>query len=149
MLGLRKNDLKLYRSHKKWEKEYIKIEKLLQKLLSDKIKTIEHIGSTSIPEIYAKPIIDIAIGIEKYEDGFRLIPILDGNGFEYKGEYGIKGRHYFVNKGEIIKYHIHVLPIDSKEYKTHILFRDFLRKNKELAQEYSNLKKYFLKMGYS
>lgn len=149
MLGLKIEELKLGNSYRFWKKEFHRIKSRLIKILNGKILTIEHIGSTSVKDLTAKPIIDIAIGIKIYEDGFECISILENNGFIYKGEYGIKGRHYFVNQGDIIKYHIHMLCIDSKEYKNHILFRNLLRENKKIKDEYCKLKIEFLRKGYS
>jgi GrpB-like predicted nucleotidyltransferase (UPF0157 family) len=123
-----------------WPKLFDKEKKLLRSLIGKYVIDIQHIGSTAIPGMMAKPIIDIGIAIAQFEEGERCIKPIESLGYQYKGENGIPKRHYFA-KGVPRTHHIHMLEIDSDEWKKHIAFRDFLRGNEEMAGKYAQLKR--------
>jgi|SRR5438132_9153212 len=101
---------------------------------------IQHIGSTSVPGLAAKPIIDIAVGIHSYPWPNSPVEAMGALGYEFKGEYGIPRRHYF-RKGVPRTHLVHVLELDSKQYTGHILFRDYLRRHPDAAHKYEVLKR--------
>ena len=140
MLGLSNKKVSLMPDDEFWREEFSKEKKFIQdKINSDII--IEHIGSTAIPKIPAKPIIDIGIGINKSIDIEGIIKSLEEIGYVYKGENGISGRYYFVKgKWKNRKYHIHMFDVNHPDWKNHLLFRDYLIHNDELAKEYGHLK---------
>lgn len=114
----------------------------MEKQLQNYDVDIQHVGSTSIVGCFAKPIIDIAIGVESLEYGEKLIPVLCNIGYVYDGDGDIPGRHFFKKKdGELSTHYIHVEPINGKLWDNHILFRGYLNKHPQLIIEYSNLKK--------
>ncbi|NMC67292.1 MAG: GrpB family protein [Spirochaetales bacterium] len=140
IIGLKSNKVKLVKYNPKWEEEFL-IEKMkIWNLIRDKIIEIEHIGSTAIKGIHAKPIIDMAISIRKFEDGLECVKPLESIGYLYLGENGIPKRHYFRTNDEIVKFHLHFFLISSKEWENHILFRDYLNKNRNEAKRYDKLK---------
>jgi GrpB-like predicted nucleotidyltransferase (UPF0157 family)/8-oxo-dGTP pyrophosphatase MutT (NUDIX family) len=100
----------------------------------------EHIGSTAVKGLSAKPIVDICIGINKYRDFFPYVKKMENIGYQYRGEYGIPKRHYFV-KSDLRFYHVHVFEKRSQEWKSHIKFRNMLLKNKKLRSDYDRIKK--------
>ena len=112
---------------------------LLRRVVGDYVVAIEHIGSTAICGILAKPIIDIAVGVEKLTDGEKCVVPLENIGYEYRGEHGIARRFYFV-KGEPRTHHLHLVEKDSDFWRSHLLFRDYLRAHPAVAKEYENLK---------
>jgi len=112
----------------------------IREAIGEIITSIEHIGSTSINGIAAKPIIDIAVGAGKIADGESCVRPLENIGYEYRGEHGIAGRFYFV-KGEPRTHHLHLVEIGSDFWRSHLLFRDYLRENQAVAEDYENLKK--------
>ena len=124
-----------------WKYEYEKIVASLGKdIIYNSIK-IEHIGSTSVEGLSAKPVIDFDIVIEK--DKFAIIKeLLNKKGYEYEGDLGIEGREAFSYSGkeELMTHHSYVCPKDSKELFKHITFRNFLKNNPALAAEYSKVK---------
>ena len=124
-----------------WKYEYEKIVASLGKdIIYNSIK-IEHVGSTSVEGLSAKPVIDLDIVIEK--DKFAIIKeLLNKKGYEYEGDLGIEGREAFSYSGkeELMTHHLYVCPKDSKELFKHITFRNFLKNNPDLAAEYSNVK---------
>lgn len=138
-IGLEKGIVRLAPYSPEWAKIFEREEKLLQSSIGKYIIEIQHIGSTSIPGMMAKPIIDIGIAIERFEEGVVCIKPMGNLGYIYNGEKGIPRRHYF-DKGDPTAYHLHMLEQDSDEWKKHIAFRDFLRNNEEAVKEYARLK---------
>ena len=124
-----------------WKYEYEKIVASLGKdIIYNSIK-IEHVGSTSVEGLSAKPIIDLDIVIEN--DNFEIIKrLLNDKGYKHEGDLGIEGREAFSYSGkeELMTHHLYVCPKDSKELFKHITFRDFLKNNPALASEYSKVK---------
>ena len=119
-----------------YEREKIKILNALGNTIAD----IQHIGSTSVPGLAAKPVIDIFLGIEYMPPQDAQIAGLETMGYLYCGELGIPGRHYF-RLGMPRTHQIHLVQLDSKFWETHILFRDFLRAHPDAAQQYEALKR--------
>ena len=124
-----------------WKYEYEKIVASLGKdIIYNSIK-IEHVGSTSVEGLSAKPVIDLDIVIEK--DKFAIIKeLLNKKGYEHEGDLGIEGREAFSYSGkeELMTHHLYVCPKNSKELFKHITFRNFLENNPALAAEYSKVK---------
>ena len=125
----------------KWKDEFERIVDSLGKdVIYNSIK-IEHVGSTSVEGLSAKPIIDLDIVIEN--DKFEIIKrLLNDKGYKHEGDLGIEGREAFSYSGkeELMTHHLYVCPKDSKELFKHITFRDFLKNNPALASEYSKVK---------
>ena len=140
MIGLEKGKVKLAEYDENWPFEFENEKNAIQRVIQKNEIAIEHIGSTSVKELCAKPIIDILIGIEHFDDGFDIAPKLEAIGYEYKGENGIPGRHYFA-KGNPRTHHIHIVELGSDFWKEHLLFRNYLRNNPEARFQYSKLKK--------
>lgn len=101
---------------------------------------IQHVGSTSVPGLAAKPIIDIGVAIRKYPLPDSIVQAVTNLSYEHKGEYGVPHRHYF-RKGTPRTHHIHALELDGEEWVNHILFRDYLRAHPDQARRYETLKR--------
>ena len=139
MLGLEKGVVRLEAYTPEW-KRYFEWEKdALQVVLGSNVLDIQHVGSTSIPGMPAKPIVDIAIAVADFEEARACIPLIESHGYEYKGEFGIPHRHYFV-KGDPRLFHIHMCEIDSIVWQNQLLFRDYLVRHKDKAKDYAQLK---------
>jgi GrpB-like predicted nucleotidyltransferase (UPF0157 family) len=114
---------------------------LLRRTLGGIAVAIHHIGSTAVPGLAAKPIIDILIettdvgALDEHNTRMRAI------GYEPKGEFGIPGRRYFEKGGDNRSHHVHAFTRGDSNVRQHIAFRDCLRTNPHLAQEYGELKK--------
>jgi putative hydrolase of the HAD superfamily len=117
----------------------IERERLVNALGPSAVK-IQHVGSTSVPALAAKPVIDIAIGIKEYPWPSAPIEAIVALGYEHKGEHGIPRRHYF-RKGVPRTHHVHVLELNSEQYAGHILLRDYLRSHPGVARQYEALKR--------
>ncbi len=119
-----------------YQQEKIKI----LNVLGDTVEDIQHIGSTSVPGLAAKPIIDIAIGLRQLPPSLVQISALEKLDYLYLGEAGIPGRHFF-RKGIPITHHLHVVIWGGEVWERHILFRDFLGTHPEAAEQYATLKR--------
>ena len=142
MLGLDRKTVVLVPHRAEWKELYKREEKLIRAALGDLAPAIEHIGSTSISGIEAKPIIDIMVGVGVLSDLEKAIPALEAIGYEYRGEQGIKGRPFF-RKGTATtsSHHLSVVELGGEVWIKHIAFRDYLREKPEAARRYGELKK--------
>lgn len=122
-----------------WQELYQREERAIRGIIGEHVLDIQHVGSTAVPGVVAKPIIDIAVAVAEYEAARVCIEPMEQLGYEYRGPYGIPGRHYFV-RGEPRTHHVHMLELDNIEWKRLILFRDALRNDAALVAEYSRLK---------
>jgi GrpB-like predicted nucleotidyltransferase (UPF0157 family) len=101
---------------------------------------VEHIGSTSVPGLVAKPVLDLMPLVKRFEDGFACVASMRALGYWYAGDFGIAGRHLFV-KGSPRTHHAHMLVEGSREARRHLAVRDVLRADPEMAQRYAALKR--------
>jgi len=113
----------------------------LRAILGDNAVAFHHIGSTAIPEIKAKPIIDILVEVRDITRVDDANSKMIRHGYLPKGEFGIPGRRYF-RKGTEIRhtYHAHVFQTGDPQFERHLNFRDYLRTHPVEAQAYSRLK---------
>ena len=135
---------------KEWPQDFLKIKTELQKAITV-MSNIQHVGSTSIPGMKAKPIIDIDVGLENWSDFEAVKRALAEIGYEYEGDRGITGREAFCRNGKVqnkildnIDHHLYVCSVDNEEYKRHILFRDYLRSHDEARDRYNQIKEEIL-----
>lgn len=123
-----------------WPAVYEKEEPLLTNIFKETLTSICHIGSTSIPGLSAKPIIDILITLKKISHLEPLIPELLKLGYAYFGEFGVPGR-YFFPKGELKRtHHLHIYEKKNKDLIRYIAFREYLKQNSIRFKEYETLK---------
>ena len=127
---------------KGWKAAFLDIKQELEAAIGDLALGIEHIGSTSVEGLSAKPCIDIDMVIEDYTVFDAVVEKLASIGYRHEGDLGIKGREAFnyESKPHLQKHHLYVCPQDSEELRRHITFRDFLRANPEAVQMYSSVK---------
>ncbi len=126
----------------KWKNDFDEIKQELVNAIGDLIVGIEHVGSTSVEGLSAKPIIDIDVVISDYSVFDSIVSKLSTIGYIHKGDLGIKDREVFKysDKSHLRKHHLYVCPQNSKELLRHITFRDFLRNNPEAVKKYSKVK---------
>jgi GrpB-like predicted nucleotidyltransferase (UPF0157 family) len=125
-----------------WQRAFLDESQHLASALGDNMVNIYHIGSTSIPTIYAKPIIDILIAVKDLAKVDDLIISIEALGYIGMGEFGITGRRFFKkdNSEGIRTHHIHTFETGSPQIDRHLAFRDYLISHPETALEYSELK---------
>jgi GrpB-like predicted nucleotidyltransferase (UPF0157 family) len=103
--------------------------------------SVEHIGSTSVPGLIAKPVIDIMFGVKSLEESRPAINMLVKNGYKYF-PYKEDVMHWFCKPSDAFRtHHLHLIPYKSPLWKERIQFRNLLRTNHEIAAEYATLKK--------
>ncbi len=138
-LGLEPTKVRLFPYDPQWSVEFEKERLLIENAIGEFILSVHHIGSTSIPDLCAKPIIDILIGLENFRKGFECVTGLQKRGYVFRGEHGIPGRHYF-RKGTPRTHHIHMCEKQSRQWQDHLLFCNFLRNHPKIRQDYADLK---------
>lgn len=148
-IGLKKGLVRVEKYNPQWQEEFLKEKEILTRLFGDVAKSIEHVGSTSVVGLSAKPIIDIAIGVDNLEDvnkvrekilRFPHYTIKENNA---DGEILMR-KGTPVKPGEIkpdyITHFIHIMEINGLKYKETIVFRNYLKTHNKALKEYNNLK---------
>lgn len=142
-----------------WESEFLLLKRVLTDSLGELILRIEHVGSTSIKGMGAKPILDIDVVINDEFIFSEVVGKLYEIGYIHRGDLGIKGREAFACKdsnvpwGESIRqwmeHHLYVCTKDNEELHRHLKFRNYLRGHLEVANEYEQLKIHLAKNAKS
>ena len=102
---------------------------------------VEHVGSTSVPGLPAKPIVDIDVIIQSRADLPEAITRLATLGYEHQGDGGISGRESFLSPSETPRHHLYVCAQDSAELRRHLAFRDYLRAHPIEVRRYGEIKR--------
>jgi GrpB-like predicted nucleotidyltransferase (UPF0157 family) len=141
IIGLQRKKVRISSYNSEWKKIYKKEKELLFSVLGDQVLDIQHIGSTSVPGVKSKPIIDIVVVVKKIKDAENLIESVEKLGYEYKHEAGVRGRRFFVKGSEKNRTHyIHMVKLDGKQWKNLTNFREYLLEDKKNIKEYNELK---------
>ena len=127
---------------KAWDDEFQREARSLQDTIGFLSPAIHHIGSTSVPGLAAKPVIDIMLEIDDLELLEQQAPALAAIGYKFRGENGIPGRLYFEKGGEDRSHQIHAFERGSFGALRHLAFRDYLRSHPDIAHKYAALKKH-------
>jgi GrpB-like predicted nucleotidyltransferase (UPF0157 family) len=111
--------------------------------LGENVIAVHHVGSTAIPNIYAKPVVDLLVEVRDIAEVDGRSLAMESLGYEVKGEYGIPGRRYFRkdNREGIRTHHVHAFEAGSAEAERHLAFRDYMIAHPADAQRYSELKR--------
>ena len=125
-----------------WERNFLAIRAELLGALGDLALRIEHVGSTAVRGLSAKPILDIDVVIRDRASFRAAASGLEEIGYRHEGDLGIPGREAFAYSGKehLQKHHLYVCPEDSAELKRHTAFRDYLRAHPEAVCAYSRIK---------
>lgn len=114
---------------------------LLREALGPNCWEVYHIGSTSVPGLAAKPILDLMPVVEDLSQVDSRAPALEALGYEYLGEFGIPGRRYLRKGGDERTHQAHVFQVDDQEnIRRHLAVREYLRAHPQQAREYAALK---------
>jgi GrpB-like predicted nucleotidyltransferase (UPF0157 family) len=148
MLGIKRGTVKLVSHNPEWERLFEEEKQLLKNTFGDTIIAIEHIGSTAIPGIPAKPIIDINIGVQSLEIARNMKEKFEAIKYEHRPfkpghtKEDLKWQELYVKGPETKRtHHAHVTAHNNNYWKNDLLFRDHLRKNPLRAKQYADLKK--------
>lgn len=141
MLGLDRTHVIVVPYDPAWPRLFEEEGARLRAGLDDRILAIEHVGSTSVPGLDAKPILDLMAGVESLGEGERLLPELRDLGYEHKPDPEIPGRIYLVRgPAERRTHHLSLAVPRSAFWRRQLRFRDLLRADAALADEYARLK---------
>lgn len=145
MLGLHRGTVALYPHEAEWEEEAARTIETLRAIVGDAAGDMQHVGSTAIRSIMAKPIVDIAVAAEDFDRLLAKREPLERAGFYYRGD-RLEGQLLFARgsfydgSGDLQTHFIHVVPTGSRDWRDYINFRDCLNANPSLAKEYESLK---------
>jgi len=128
----------------RWPEFYKQEKEKVVKVMGEKVKSIEHIGSSSVPGLGGKDIVDFAVGVQSRETADESVDLLQALDYtSITPQPGHTQWFYCLGKspGLLPRYHLHLMKCPSPFWTKHILFRYYLRKHPEVALEYFNLKK--------
>jgi GrpB-like predicted nucleotidyltransferase (UPF0157 family) len=140
-LGLESGVVVVVPYDERWPVLFAEAEMEIRRAIGDRILAVEHVGSTAVPALSAKPIIDILVAVSDFQDSLELVPALASLGYEYRPGEEIPDRHYF--RRRIIgrrTHHLSLAEPTSSHYRKTIAFRNALRGDPVLASGYEAVK---------
>ncbi len=142
-LGLESGVVRLVPYQSAWSVLFEREASRLREVTGNKIGRIEHMGSTAIPGMEAKPILDLMAEVETEADGLGLAPAIETLGYEFRPDEDVPGRLYFRKRlpDGRCTHHLSLTERGSEFSRRQILFRDYLRSHARLMQEYLVLKR--------
>jgi len=143
VIGLDNRIVKLAKYNKQWVSLFEREKKLIESSLKNvEVVDVQHVGSTSIPGVVAKPIIDIAVGLKRFADAKKCIKPLRKAGYEYRVQPSGRWRYLFVKGPPTCRtVHLYVERWGGRDWRDLVLFRDYLRNNPNVCKDYNQLKK--------
>lgn len=146
MIGLKSGEVTLCNHEKAWDENAAETITVLKEIFGNAAVDIQHVGSTAIPSIKAKPIIDIAVGVKSFDDITPLIDALEAAGFYYRDHAGLyeqmlfaAGGHYD-GTGDLQTHYVHTVIYGGEVWRNYINFRDYLNQYPQYVKEYEDLK---------
>ncbi len=140
-IGLKRGTVQLVPFKETWAEAFQVEKTALKSALGDNAVDIQHVGSTAIIGLTAKPIIDIAIAVPSLDIVEQLMTPLHKLGYDYTDEQGVPSRRFFAKGPESNRTHYLHISEANTEYKRLVFFRDSLNRNPELCQQYESLKR--------
>jgi len=141
-LGLRRGQVIVVPYDPRWPILFEEASAELRAVLGTSILDVHHVGSTAVPGLCAKPILDVMVSVPNFDDARELFTRLDALGYEYRPDEEIPDRHYFRRPpgGELRTHHLSLAEPESRYHRVTLAFRDALRRDPELAEAYARLK---------
>jgi GrpB-like predicted nucleotidyltransferase (UPF0157 family) len=142
MIGLRRHTLRLVDHDPSWAQLAAEACRCIRDAAGDRILDVQHVGSTAVPDLPAKPILDLAAAVTTLAIMPQLVERLTAIGYIYRGDEADAGGHLFVWESEpdVRAIHLHVVASDDVQWRNYIRFRDVLRQNSHLRASYAGLK---------
>ena len=143
MLGLQKGIVQVVTHRRDWSNLFEQERNALQQHMGSFVLDIQHVGSTSVPDLPAKPILDIAVAVASEEMIRQCVPLLCQLGYIDRGDQGADGGYLMVRESspEIRTHHLHMVMIDDPQWHQYLKFRNALRADDLLRERYAALKK--------
>lgn len=125
-----------------WSIRFMEVREHLLNILSGQDVRVEHVGSTSVPDLGAKPVLDIDVVLQNAADFGQIKALLEANGYNHMGDLGVSGREAFKyhDKPQLMRHNLYVLSEDADELKRHVTFRDWLRDHPQDREAYEQVK---------
>jgi GrpB-like predicted nucleotidyltransferase (UPF0157 family) len=124
-----------------WPDQFSKLAARVKAVLGTLVLQVEHVGSTAVPGLVAKPLIDVDVVLASPSDLGEVIRRLGGLGYVHEGDLGIAGREAFRWPSGEARHHLYVLIAGASELRRHLAFRDALRANRGVRDAYAALKR--------
>ena len=126
-----------------WSALFAKERESLHRTLGDLAADVQHVGSTAVPGLPAKPILDIALAVRVLDLVPHIVEQLTRIGYIYRGDGGDDGGHLFIRESEpdIRTVHVHVVEQSTTQWKNYLLFRELLRDDTNVRKRYTDIKK--------
>ncbi len=140
IIGLRRGSVELVEHQEEWKDAARNCIEMLSSVLGGAAVAIQHVGSTAIPDIHAKPIIDIAVGVHSFDEVMEYRDELASLGIIFHGEDNPGQLLFVIGDGEIRTHHIHIVPYNGEAWCNYLIFRDYLCSNPGKAKAYDELK---------
>ena len=142
MIGLKRHTVRVVDHEPSWPALFADEWESLHRTLGDLVADIQHVGSTAVPDLPAKPILDIAIAIDTLDIIPDIVERLTGIGYIYRGDGGDGGGHLFIKESEpdIRTVHLHVVELSGTQWKNYLLFRKILCDDATARKRYADIK---------
>lgn len=142
MIGLSRGTVRVVPYQREWAALFEREAVWLRALMGESARAVEHIGSTSIEGMDAKPIIDLMVAVESLGAAGVWIPELEAEGYEFRPDAGVPDRLFFAKGPRHLRtHHLSLAEPTSEFYTQKLLFRDFLRRDAAAREEYRALKR--------
>ncbi len=136
-LGMVEGQLRLVEYDDRWPGVFEELRGCLVRRLKHRVESVHHVGSTSVPGLAAKPILDVLVAVPDFEASLECVPLLAKLGFEYGPEDDVVDRHYFRGRRDGLRtHHLSLAEPTSRYFIDTLAFRDALRASPRLAAEY-------------
>lgn len=141
MYGMKRSELRLLPHDPAWGDDFSAEKNRIARALGDSSVRVEHVGSTAIPAVHAKPILDIAILCGEKGVG-PVARALTRLGYEYRGQFDDEAGHYYavLDRADVRLCQAHIFTEATADWESKLKFRDVLRRDSELAREYDEYK---------
>jgi GrpB-like predicted nucleotidyltransferase (UPF0157 family) len=143
MIGLKRNTVKVVDHDPDWATLAFEACHAVRNACGDLLIDVHHVGSTAVPGLPAKPILDIAAAVAAFDSMPELVRRLANIGYRYRGDHGDAGGHFFVfdSSQDIRTIHLHVVEHRSTQWRDYLRFRDLLRHSPTIRKQYGELKR--------
>jgi len=141
-LGLQRRAVQLVEHQPEWMRLADEAREEIQSASGGLLIDVQHVGSTAVPDLAAKPILDFAGAVADPKVMPQLVDQLAHIGYIYRGDAGTGGGHFFVRESapDVRTIHLHVVTSDDPQWANYIRFREILRQDPEVREQYARLK---------
>jgi GrpB-like predicted nucleotidyltransferase (UPF0157 family) len=142
MIGLKRHTVRVVDHHPSWSDLAVKACRQVREAGGDLIADVQHVGSTAVADLPAKPILDLAAAVTTLDVIPELIERFTKLGYIYRGDGAAAGGHLFVweTEPDVRTIHLHIVALDDVQWRNYLRFRDLLRQDSDLRNRYSELK---------